>query len=132
VLGYDAAKISSTSLTPEIKDADHTVFPSYKVILPGLWPVEFCQALLDFAEQEHDWDLAYGYMKAQYYLRSNDQGPNADKAGVEGFMTEDIVEALAEWRREEEEGEERAAAAAALAEEEARASRRRKRRRLLP
>ncbi|KAK0253346.1 hypothetical protein B0A54_06438 [Friedmanniomyces endolithicus] len=105
---------------------------SYKVILPGLWPVEFCQALLDFAEQEHDWDVAYGYMKAQYYLRSKDQGPNADKADVEGFMTEDIVEALAEWRREKEEEEERAAAAAALAEEEARASRRRKRRRLLP
>ncbi|KAK1073407.1 hypothetical protein LTR74_001816 [Friedmanniomyces endolithicus] len=103
------------------------------VILPGLWTVEFCQALLDFAEQEHDWDVAYGSMKVQYSLRSNGQGPNGDKADVEGFMTEDIVEALAEWRREKEEEEERAAAALAEEEEEeARASRRSKRRRLLP
>ncbi|KAK1811962.1 hypothetical protein LTR12_013692 [Friedmanniomyces endolithicus] len=106
---------------------------SQNVILPGLWTVEFCQALLDFAEREHDWDVAYGSMKVQYSLRSNGQGPNGDKADVEGFMTEDIVEALAEWRREKEEEEERAAAALAEEEEEeARASRRSKRRRLLP
>jgi len=68
-------------------------------------------------------------MKAQYYLRSNGQGPNGDKADVDGFMTEDIVEALAEWRRDRE--EEEAAALAEEEEEERRASRRSKRRRLL-
>ncbi|KAK1817761.1 hypothetical protein LTR12_007866 [Friedmanniomyces endolithicus] len=85
-------------------------------IKPGQWPVEFCQALLDFAEQEHVWRVAYGYMEAQYSLRRDEEGPNGDKSGVEGFMTEDVVEALVEWRREKEEE----VRAAALAEEEER------------
>ncbi|KAK0311920.1 hypothetical protein LTR01_002834 [Friedmanniomyces endolithicus] len=76
-------------------------------------------------------DVVYGYMKAQYYLRSNGQGPNGDKADVDGFMTENIVEALAEWRRDREEEEAAALAEEEEEEEERRASRRSKRRRLL-
>jgi len=61
---------------------------------------------------EHSWRVAHGYIEAQYSLRRDEEGPNGDKADVEGFMTEDVVEALAEWRRENEE-EVRAAAVAA-------------------
>ncbi|KAK1077494.1 hypothetical protein LTR33_008047 [Friedmanniomyces endolithicus] len=84
----------------------------YKVLLPGFWPIPFYKALLDLAEVEHSWRVAHGYIEAQYSLRRDEEGPNGDKADVEGFMTEDVVEALAEWRRENEE-EVRAAAVAA-------------------
>ncbi|TKA68896.1 hypothetical protein B0A55_08403, partial [Friedmanniomyces simplex] len=72
----------------------------YHILKPGEWPFDFYQALLDFAEQEADRDVAYPYIDAQFRLRRTRGGPNGDKKRTEGFLTVDVVEALTEWRRD--------------------------------
>ncbi|TKA74031.1 hypothetical protein B0A55_06167 [Friedmanniomyces simplex] len=60
------ADVDADTNTDQGKRHGHTppLLTSYHILKPGEWPFDFYQALLDFAEQEADRDVAYPYIDA--------------------------------------------------------------------
>ncbi|KAK5678523.1 hypothetical protein LTS10_008967 [Elasticomyces elasticus] len=64
---------------------------------PPEWPITFYDALLEFAHLESEDTIAFDYIKVEFRMRRDGNGPNAARQESEGFTTQDVKEAIAQW-----------------------------------
>ncbi|KAK3111195.1 hypothetical protein LTR53_013799 [Teratosphaeriaceae sp. CCFEE 6253] len=73
---------------------------SFRVLSMKDWPLAFFEALLTFSESEKDLSVAARHIKSQYDLRREGQGKHKAQQHHEGYIAEDVVQALAVWQHD--------------------------------